>query len=1025
MRGYQRAAVTHAIFVALCLLFPAVASAQSRWQPALTLSGVTIVTDTISPGATRTYSTAGLSVGCDTVLHLVDNGTGAELAMNDDASATTVASAVIFTNGPSTRVVRVVLRSFNNATRGTANLLRDGISWLGGRSAAGNSVRILTGVGLSHETTFVANGASGAAMLGLDAAGHLVSWDLQGSGVGLMARLPGSAALDSIVLFSAGSPGRVNLMTSRTTAGSDADGDGLDDLVEAELGTCSSVAACAFPATFTPADTDHDGLSDGQEVLGTEDLTNPALLPLWGANPLHKDVFVEVDYEQNPTGATPILNPFGVLSPLQMLQWIVLAQQPYSGSQAGEVLNPDGLGGIRLHVDVGAPCAVLPYAPCGNWGGGGTPVPTGTSRVAARATRTMFSANRNGIFHYAISRGGGGGGNGDQLGFTLDVGGSGNRAAPANALSFVHELGHNLGLHHFGHKDWDGGSELNGKLNYRSIMNYAFSGFTAFSHGTNLVVLNSSAAREFGVVPGPCSSPSLAVMMAASPSNLLANDDACAVDMNRDGSFSGLFPPYPRSPTTWSTWSADNALSADLVDQVLETYNPTRSPIGTPSMLRVSVSGGASRLYLFEISTTGTAAVVRYRHGLTGGLTSASCPNGDGQIPTTAGGAGCMNWQAWQTVSLPPDIESISAAAWSSAAPIVLVYSRRGGQLFETHVTGLSAESSSQPGQLNGWTTPVQIDSGLTPNTEVELSVLPVSQRPDGGPVRELWAVYLKNDLVSGATVPQYHARRTSSSAVVWSPNWVPTLMLDQAGLAIPGAIGADLTQWPAVEYLADYADRETSCGAFPTPTGLVAIRCRDRDSDLWTDLSSAVFGGAGQAQPKTVSKPGLAYHVLRQTSGAPLFASYSGQFWLVVVQPRAAGSTSLNPPDLLISQAIVGAGDPVSTPWTFPKNVVGKWGTGWSYAAGSVGAVLPATAGPGVNLFEDLFLGALKGAWVDDIPDGRADPPKLRFVPIADGSVNVDLHDGNDFQVMERGICRSIQSDRWCGTAPQSVFGY
>jgi hypothetical protein len=95
----------------------------------------------------------------------------------------------------------------------------------------------------------------------------------------------------------------------------DTDGDGLNDSRERALGT-----------NLTLADTDDDGLGDGAEVLAT------GALP--GADPLHRDIYLEVDYMagERPDEA--------------MLETVTerFANAPVS--------NPDGESGIDLHVRI-------------------------------------------------------------------------------------------------------------------------------------------------------------------------------------------------------------------------------------------------------------------------------------------------------------------------------------------------------------------------------------------------------------------------------------------------------------------------------------------------------------------------------------------------------------------------------------------------------------------------------------------------------------------------------------------------
>jgi hypothetical protein len=75
--------------------------------------------------------------------------------------------------------------------------------------------------------------------------------------------------------------------------------DGLGYELESALGTCatrtSTAPGVSCAAIADPRDTDGDGISDGLEAavgIGGDDLP----LPLWGADPRHKDLFVEVDF---------------------------------------------------------------------------------------------------------------------------------------------------------------------------------------------------------------------------------------------------------------------------------------------------------------------------------------------------------------------------------------------------------------------------------------------------------------------------------------------------------------------------------------------------------------------------------------------------------------------------------------------------------------------------------------------------------------------------------------------------------
>jgi hypothetical protein len=208
----------------------------------------------------------------------------------------------------------------------------------------------------------------------------------------------------------------------------DSDGDGLKDAEEIAIGTNPN-----------NADTDGDALSDGWEVNGHNFVDLKAL----GANPRKKDVFVECDYMPGraPTAAaiTRVVTAF--------------ANAPVS--------NPDGSSGIALHVTIDDQ---VPNDPDLN--------PVWTEVDAIKSTN--FSSFRDGIFHYCLFANNYSGGSSSGLSrgiqgedFIVTLGSFAN-TEDQQAGTFMHELGHNLGLRH------GGGDNTNRKPNYLSVMSYSF-----------------------------------------------------------------------------------------------------------------------------------------------------------------------------------------------------------------------------------------------------------------------------------------------------------------------------------------------------------------------------------------------------------------------------------------------------------------------------------------------------------------------------------------------------------------------
>ena len=242
--------------------------------------------------------------------------------------------------------------------------------------------------------------------------------------------------------------------------------------------------SAAFDVTFTltlpGADTDGDALPDTWETDGVDvddDGTIDLDLPGMGADPLHKDMFVELDYMPPHRFA---LGASGLIAD-------AFADAP--------VANPDGKPGIALHLDNGSDSVMNPKTGA-TWGSRsrqnalvhqdvlGTVVGDEYDWSAFDALRSAsFEAARRTAFHYAISAHGHDGRvsgvargipSADLL-VTLGAGcarlnpGTDCTLSPmAQAGTLMHELGHGLGLRHGGDDD-----RLN-KPNHLSVMNYSF-----------------------------------------------------------------------------------------------------------------------------------------------------------------------------------------------------------------------------------------------------------------------------------------------------------------------------------------------------------------------------------------------------------------------------------------------------------------------------------------------------------------------------------------------------------------------
>ena len=242
-------------------------------------------------------------------------------------------------------------------------------------------------------------------------------------------------------------------------ATTDSDGDRLPDALERGTGTFVSAADPGTSATN--ADTDGDGVRDGDETLGT---TSGLDLPGMGARAVKKDLLFEFDWFDD--NAEPSVCGAHTHRPTA-----AMISQVSAAYANAPVSNPNGTTGINVIADYGQGGAFT----------GGNLIADADGVIAGGVGGSDFVADKNanfdprrqGIFHYVLmphrygtnsTSSGQAEINGNDLVVSLYCYGSTGNVAN----TIVHETGHNLGLHHGGNVD------TNYKPNYNSVMNYQY-----------------------------------------------------------------------------------------------------------------------------------------------------------------------------------------------------------------------------------------------------------------------------------------------------------------------------------------------------------------------------------------------------------------------------------------------------------------------------------------------------------------------------------------------------------------------
>jgi len=510
---------------------------------------------TQSPGITWTFTTSNLTAGGDTVLHVQnDSDPQAPFVAGDDDGNGGFASRAIVPPASSTRTLVIVVRSFSFASSGTCTFTASPSSGLGGFSnagvpfsGAGQSVGNLA-AGSHIQTAEVQGGVNDTVLLAVRDGGgvagtHAVGFD-DDDGVGNMSFIHLNEACTLCWIFVGaflpGSDAPANVAWDENADTTDFDNDGLGQSLESFLTTKSTNDANppGVPPDTSGTDFDQDGIPDGVEIYGL-DGSSPVKFPFMGADPRTKDLFAELDWV-DCTDPTCLGN-----RDASQLGWVATPSQIIPNTEFIVNQIEATFAPVAVHLDIGrANTNPNSWFNWGDWGGAGR-----TAAVAFDGQNAnpcvAHSPQRERLFHFGVTIFPQGGSTPNPLPQPCSIMSNASGTDPIVAgETFTHETGHQLGLGHGGRPF---AIDVNGKPNYRSVMNYIYkSTFHGFSIGDSPVVqFNPASMSEsvgVGLVPGTgMPDPNVVSVLKSRwcPGGSCVNATTGAVDWDRDGAFSG------------------------------------------------------------------------------------------------------------------------------------------------------------------------------------------------------------------------------------------------------------------------------------------------------------------------------------------------------------------------------------------------------------------------------------------------------------------------------------------------------
>lgn len=587
---------------------------------------------TIPANVGVTIETMNLSPYSDTVLHVQNYPSGSFLAGNDDVG-TSPRSRLTIGAVSYSREVWVIVRAFSQYYTGTCTLrftptsgsVQDYPVTFGGYMFVAPANLVSGTHVLTVEQQAGTNDTVLLVVSNTDA--NAIAFDDE-DGVGSMSWLHMSTACGSwcyfmIGRFQSSSTGSTTIIWDEDFHYNNPDSDGLGNALEYAIGT-----------NISNKDSDADALDDDAEVIGI-DGTTPVKLSYYGANPLTKDAFFEVDWYDCDI---PSQNCSYNGAPEDRDAWQM------TGPEA-EAFVAGYATDVRVHMDIGRTNTnASTRTQWGNWGGAAR-VPIGPAQDFLADCETLTSA-RSGIFHHLESTPSGSGGKSTQPGACAAV-------ESHHLGKNLHETGHNFNLYH--------GATLasvpmNFKPHYKSPMNYAFQddpAVTRFSrrdYGT-LPLVPSALNESVGL---NTLDPAKLAHLLTNPYFLCVDSTTGGVDWNRDGLINGSGVISRGGPTYGYHWYGMEFGQTHA--DIFAATNVWRDPI-------LARLGALGRVYLFVRQET-TGQIGYYSTNTLGDCNHADL------------GDGCGSWSPsilGPPTTLPAETNGYYAAAAEPLSGTILM----------------------------------------------------------------------------------------------------------------------------------------------------------------------------------------------------------------------------------------------------------------------------------------------------------------------------------------------------------------